>query len=92
MRASASGLQIGLANIAAFIATFTYIAADAPRYKAGHAINLGMLALCLVVTSITMGYCKWENRMREMGKRNGRLLEGNVEDLGHRHPDFRYTV
>ncbi|QSZ34940.1 hypothetical protein DSL72_007802 [Monilinia vaccinii-corymbosi] len=32
VRASASGLQIGLANIAAFIATFTYIAANAPRY------------------------------------------------------------
>ncbi|KAI9646177.1 hypothetical protein NHQ30_005617 [Ciborinia camelliae] len=92
VRASASGLQIGLANIAAFIATFTYIAADAPRYITGHAINLGTLGLCLVVTSITMGYCKWENRMREKGLRDGRLLEGNTERLGHRHPEFRYTV
>ncbi|KAF5873965.1 putative mfs transporter protein [Botrytis fragariae] len=92
VRASASGLQIGLANIAAFIATFTYIAADAPRYITGHAINLGMLGLCLVVTSITMGYCKWENGKRERGERDGRLLEGNTEMLGHRHPEFRYTV
>src|SRR4051812_779820 len=29
VRASASGLQIGLANIAAFIATFTYVSSDA---------------------------------------------------------------
>ncbi|ESZ97643.1 hypothetical protein SBOR_1959 [Sclerotinia borealis F-4128] len=92
VRASASGLQIGLANIAAFIATFTYIAEDEPRYVTGHAINLGMLGLCLVVTSVTMGYCRWENRMRERGMRDGRLVEGNVGELGHRHPDFRYTV
>ncbi|KAJ8065614.1 hypothetical protein OCU04_006289 [Sclerotinia nivalis] len=92
VRASASGLQIGLANIAAFIATFTYIAEDAPRYIAGHAINLGMLGLCLVVTSITMWYCKWENGMRERRMRDGRLVEGHTEMLGHRHPEFRYTV
>ncbi|KAM3068803.1 hypothetical protein ACMFMG_010971 [Clarireedia jacksonii] len=104
VRASASGLQIGLANIAAFIATFTYVSSDAPRYKTGHAINLGVLGLCLVVTSITMGYCKWENGVRERGGRDGRLLEGGEDreggraglgrglGLGHRHPEFRYTV
>lgn len=31
VRATASGFQIGIANCAAFIATFTYISTDAPR-------------------------------------------------------------
>ena len=34
VRATASGFQICVANCAAFIATFTYVTADAPRYVA----------------------------------------------------------
>lgn len=91
VRATASGLQICLANLAAFVATFVYVQKDSPRYRTGHAINLGMLALCLVVTAVTMGYCRWENGVREKGGRDERL-EGDENLLGHRHPRFRYTV
>jgi hypothetical protein len=61
------------------------------RYITGHAINIGVLVLCLAVTSITMIYCKLENGKRERGERNNRL-EGDQNLLGHRHPSFRYTI
>ncbi|KAK0126811.1 hypothetical protein ONS95_008391 [Cadophora gregata] len=91
VRATATGFQICIANCAAFIATFTYVTSDAPRYKTGHAINLGMLALCLVVTAVTILYCKWENAKREKGERDDRLDEDQTL-LGHRHPKFRYAI
>lgn len=90
VRATASGLQICIANCAAFIATFTYVQSDAPRYRTGHAINLGTLVLAFVTTAGTMVYCKWENAKRERGERDGRL-SGDESLLGHRHPKFRYT-
>ena len=40
-----------------------------------------------------IAYCKWENKQRNLGKRDHRLnglSEEQVKDLGHRHPDFRY--
>jgi predicted MFS family arabinose efflux permease len=91
VRATASGFQIGVANLAAFIATFTYISTDAPRYITGHAINIGTLVLTLITTSYIMLYCKMENRKRERGERDERLA-GDVNLLGHRHPSFRYTI
>lgn len=91
VRATGTGFQVGFANLAAFIATFTYIAKDAPRYTTGHAINLGTLGMCLIVTTITMIYCKWENGKRERGERDDRLL-GDQSLLGHRHPHFKYTI
>jgi len=93
VRATASGLQICFANCAAFIATFVYVQSDAPRYRTGHAINLGMLVLSLCFTGVTMWYCNWENGKRERGERDARLVGGQEDArLGCRHPGFRYTV
>jgi hypothetical protein len=38
-------------------------------------------------------YCKWENRQRDLGKRDHRLVgatAAQIKDLGYRHPEFRY--
>jgi len=93
VRATGTGAQIMVANMAAFIATFTYLTKDAPRFITGHAINLGMLGLAFVLTSSMMLYVKVENGKREKGKRDSRLA-GNVDEamLGYRHPSFRYTM
>jgi hypothetical protein len=39
-------------------------------------------------------YCSWENKQRDLGKRDHRLdglTQEEIEDLGHRHPRFRYA-
>lgn len=64
---------------------------DVIRYRTGHAINLGMLALCLVVTAVTISYCKWESAKREKGERDYRLRKDQTL-LGHRHPKFKYAI
>lgn len=61
------------------------------RYITRHAINIGVLVLCLIITSTTMLYCTLENRKRDRGERDDRLI-GNQNLLGHRHPHFRYTI
>ncbi|MCJ1306865.1 hypothetical protein MMC25_000509 [Agyrium rufum] len=93
-RATGVGLQICIANCAAFIATFTYLTKDAPRFVAGHSINIGMLAWSIALSVMTVLYCTWENKKRERGERDERLLEdgGKQELLGYRHPSFRYTI
>ncbi|KAF2798388.1 MFS general substrate transporter [Melanomma pulvis-pyrius CBS 109.77] len=92
VRATGTGFQVMVANMSAFIATFTYLQEDAPKYTTGHAINIGMLGLVLVLTTVNMLYCRWENRQRESGKRDYRLQEEDETVLGYRHPRFKYTI
>ncbi|KAF2446267.1 MFS general substrate transporter [Karstenula rhodostoma CBS 690.94] len=92
VRATGTGFQIMIANMAAFIATFTYLEKDAPRYTTGHAINIGMLGLALISIAGNIWYCKWENRKRATGERDHRLRDEKEERLGYRHPRFQYAI
>ncbi|KAL8829733.1 MAG: hypothetical protein Q9191_001843 [Dirinaria sp. TL-2023a] len=90
--AAGTGFQIAIANCAAFIATFTYLKKDAPKYITGHWINVGFLIMSLVLSTSMILYAKWENRKRARGERDYRLAEGDEGLLGYRHPQFRYTI
>ncbi|KAK8170119.1 major facilitator superfamily domain-containing protein [Phyllosticta citrichinensis] len=92
VRATGTGFQIMIANMAAFIATFTYLQKDAPRYTAGHAINIGVLCMSLALSTINVIYCSVENKKRARGARDYRLQEGDEGMLGYRHPSFKYTI
>jgi len=40
-------------------------------------------------------YARWENAKRARGERNYRLegkSQEEIEQLGYRHPDFRYQI
>lgn len=92
VRATGTGFQIMVANLAAFIATFTYLPNDAPRYRKGHAINLGFLCFSICLSTVLILYNKGENKKRAGGKRDDRLLTGEESELGYRHPAFVYTI
>ncbi|KAK0834871.1 hypothetical protein LTR73_001162 [Friedmanniomyces endolithicus] len=92
IKATGLGLQVAIGNCGAFVATFTYLAQDAPNYITGHAINLGAIGLILIFTAANMAYIRWENAARASGKRDYRLQQGPEELLGYRHPEFRYTM
>ena len=91
-RSTATGAQLAIANTAAFIATFSYLMKDAPRYIAGHAINIGMIGLAMALTVVLIVYQRWENGVRARGGRDERLRDADEGSLGSRHPDFRYTL
>ncbi|KAK0663928.1 putative transporter [Cercophora samala] len=92
VRAVGVGIVISIANCSAFIGTFIYLQRDAPKYALGHSISLGALVITLFLTGLQVVYLSWENKKRNRGERDVRLVEGNVHRLGHRHPAFRYTL
>ncbi|CAO2649150.1 Nn.00g100990.m01.CDS01 [Neocucurbitaria sp. VM-36] len=92
VRAVGIGVLISLANCSAFIGTFIYLQRDAPKYRLGHSVSLGALVLTLFLALAQIMYLGWENKKRDKGERDDRLLQENVERLGHRHPSFRYTL
>jgi uncharacterized membrane protein YidH (DUF202 family) len=92
VRAVAVGIVISIANISAFLGTFIYLQRDSPKYILGHAVSLGALIITVVLASAQVAYLRWENNKRDRGERDERLDQDNAGRLGHRHPNFRYTL
>ena len=63
-----------------------------PHYTTGHAINIGVLCMSLILSITAILYCTSENRKRATGQRDSRLAEGDEGTLGYRHPRFKYTI
>lgn len=92
VKATGLGFIVAVGNCGAFVATFTYLSEDAPLYTTGHAINIGAIGLSLCLTLGNLAYIRWENAARASGKRDGRLQGARENELGYRHPAFRYTL
>ncbi|GAB7330394.1 hypothetical protein MBLNU13_g02014t1 [Cladosporium sp. NU13] len=92
VKATGLGFIVAVGNCGAFVATFTYLSEDAPLYTTGHAINIGAIGLSLCLTLGNLAYIRWENAARASGKRDDRLQGSRENELGYRHPAFRYTL
>ncbi|KAK8139445.1 hypothetical protein PG984_002825 [Apiospora sp. TS-2023a] len=93
-RGFGSGTQVMLGNIAGIVASNIFLVAEAPRYPTGYGVALGMTWLGGLAT-IAMALGLWlENRKRDRGGRDDRLLlpEAELRNLGDDHPSFRFTL
>jgi len=94
-RAVAAGFIFSFGYVGAIMSTWTYRTTDAPNYIQGHAIVLAFMCLGFVLSIFGALYARWENSMRDAGKRDGRLAgldEDAANKLGYRHPKFRYMM
>ncbi|KAE8451398.1 hypothetical protein EG329_004027 [Mollisiaceae sp. DMI_Dod_QoI] len=92
VRAVSGAYIVSIGSSGALLAVWTYLDKDKPLYKRGHYINVGASCLAGLLAVVAIVYTKWENRMREQGKRDGRLAGLSEEEkieLGYRHPEFR---
>ncbi|KAI0771301.1 MFS general substrate transporter [Trametes elegans] len=90
-------LQISVGNFGAIVSSNVYLAQDAPRYILGHGIELMFVAIGLIVTPITMFLYKRINaqrdaRQEEADEKVAHYTPEEIRRLGHRAPDFRYTL
>ncbi|KAI9477138.1 major facilitator superfamily domain-containing protein [Zychaea mexicana] len=92
-RSTAIALSTTLGNIGGAIGGQLYRADDAPRYVKGNTACLA-ISCCLVVLPITIKYIFYKiNKKRDnMAPEKLRAICENSEDLGEKHPGFRYTL
>ncbi|KAK7438870.1 hypothetical protein VKT23_017797 [Stygiomarasmius scandens] len=90
-RATATALQVAIANCGGFIATFAYtqgqwvvialyannehILDQAPRYIRGHSLVLAFQILAWLLIAANITYCSWENKARAEGLRKGNIAK-----------------
>jgi hypothetical protein len=74
---------------------WTYVPSDAPQYRNGNTANLASSSLGCALTIALAFYLRRENAKRQRGDLD-HLIEGKspkeVEQLGYRHPGFRYQI
>jgi len=81
-RSVGSAWQVGFGNIGGIIATYAFIAKDAPRYTKGYAICLGFLCLAMASCCAYAAAVWRENRRREKTPVDVGLTEYEKTELG----------
>lgn len=94
-RAVASAAVVGFGNFGGIVAAWTYVLPDAPRYVKGHGLNLGVSSFCIIVVALAILNLHRENKLKRAGRRDDRVAgktDREVQDLGHTHPEFYFTL
>ncbi|KAL8698788.1 MAG: hypothetical protein Q9201_006380 [Fulgogasparrea decipioides] len=93
-RAVGSGIVVAMANMSGFISSNVFITGQAPRYPVGYGVALGMTAVAALAGTVLYLGMKQENRRRDRGERDHRLLleKEQLDNVGDEHPDFRYAL
>lgn len=84
-----------MGSLGGIMAPWMFLPRDGPAYRTGHAILVSFLCGSWASAVVLWAYCRWENRQRDMGKRDHRLQGLTREqelELSSRHPAFRYLV
>lgn len=88
-----TGFMIGLGNCGNFVSSNVFITTETPKFRTGFSTGL---ALCVVslVAATAMEVLLWvSNRRRYAGKEDAKIdREEMLEQLGDKHPDFRYIL
>lgn len=75
------------------VASNIYLPTQAPTYHLGFGMGLAFLWMCVLCAVTFLLYLKRENKLRDAGKRNDRLLLAPEvqSNLGDDHPSFRFS-
>jgi len=92
-RGVGSAFLIGFGNCGGIIATFTFLAKDAPKYTKGYSLSLGFIGFSAVCCTIYFFALNSENRKRARGEseHSGKSQEEKAR-LGDLNPDYRYML
>lgn len=95
VRAVTTALVPGIGALGSVIAVWTYLPTDAPEYRKGNSLNLATSCTTCILIVVLALYVRYENGKRERGERDYRLdgkTAEEIEQLGYRHPAFRYHI
>ena len=94
-RGVGTAFQIGFGSRAGTIATFSFLAKDAPKYVKGYSLCLGFIALSAVSCTFYFFALISDNRKRTKGlglSENSGMSEGEKARLGDLNPGYCYML
>ncbi|KAI0807685.1 MFS general substrate transporter [Fomes fomentarius] len=94
-RAVGTAFQISCSAVSGFVAAFSFLPRDAPRYITGYSVAVAFIVLALVSSTVYYLGISWENRRRDRMQKEGinaHLSEDEKKHMGDLSPDYRYLT
>jgi hypothetical protein len=93
-RSVALGAMICCGNVGSFVGTNVFVKREEPKYHTGFSTNLGMCCMGMVAATVMFTGLLMGNKRRDVERKElpSTLDHCSVEDLGEKHPDFRYCL
>lgn len=94
-RTFASGLQLTCGNVSGVMAPFLYKDYEAPLYVRGNAVTLSLVGFSGLLYAFMWVYYHRVNKRRVAGLEDHKvagMAEEEIQELGDRSPQFRYSV
>jgi hypothetical protein len=93
-RGTSTAFAVSCGQLGGIISAVIFPERDGPQYVAGVSSCIAFQALAIVAAVNMWLCCLYENKRRDAGKRDylRDLPEEELNKLGERHPDFRYTI
>lgn len=88
-------IQIGIGNLAGAMASNFYRQKDGPRYKLGHALELGFICAGIIATCVLIFGYATTNKKRERSMTEGaasRYSALELSEKGDRAVTWRYMI
>ena len=86
----AVALEVGLGNFGGIASALVFQGKQAPKYSEGYKTCLGMASAAAGLVCVYTFALYRENKARDAGKRDHRLSDPDIDNLGDDHPHFRY--
>ena len=86
----AIAMEVGLGNVGGVASALVFQGSQAPKFDTGYKTILGMSCAAFALVVIYTAALVMENHARDAGKRDDRLSDPDVDNLGDDHPRFRY--
>ncbi|KAK4575146.1 High-affinity nicotinic acid transporter [Recurvomyces mirabilis] len=91
-RSVGAAWQVGFGNIGGIIATWAFLAKDAPKYITGYSICLSFTVLSILACACYGTGCYLQNRKRSRTTHDLSLTEYEKTELGDMSPEYRYML
>lgn len=91
-RAVGTAWQIGFGNIGGIVATYSFLAKDAPKYKPGYSICISFICLSAAACLAYFVSVVIQNRNRDRTPQDVGLTDWEKTELGDMAPDYRYQL
>ncbi|PVH97218.1 MFS general substrate transporter [Periconia macrospinosa] len=93
-RTVALGAIVCFGNAGAFIGTNVFLKSEEPKFRTGFSTGLGLCSMGMIAATVMFVGTFLGNKRRDERRKElpDVLDEGSVEDLGEKHPDFRYSL
>ncbi|OSS47602.1 hypothetical protein B5807_07560 [Epicoccum nigrum] len=93
-RTIALGVISSFGNAGAFIGTNVFLKSEEPKFRTGFSTGIGLATFGMIFATIMFVGTYLGNKRRDERRKElpDVLDEGTVENLGEKHPDFRYSL